>query len=90
MRRNRSATSFCSGSTAFRLSSRAFELGDLLAELVQLIRGRRSLRDGDAKRGQLLLTRGHFGLRRHGVKPVEAADEAEPQRDEEAHLAVPR
>ena len=67
-----------------------FELGDLLSELVQLIRGGRAFRDGDAQRRELFLAGDHFYARRHGVKPVEAADEGETQHDERGHLAVPR
>ena len=81
MRRSRSATSFCSGNTAFKPFEARLELGHLLAELVQLIGGRRALCDVGAQCGEPLLAASPFlprSARRTSSR--RRADAAEPER----------
>ena len=90
MRRSRSPTSFCSGSTAFRLSSLRLEVRDLALELLELLRRGPPLGNLEAQRIELLLPDGEIGADRRLVEVVVGRKRCDGEDGEEADLVVPR
>ena len=91
MRRSRSPTSFSSGSTARKLSSRAFELADLPAELrAAAVRSPSPLLMSARTRRACVCSVGLRRLHVLHVVPVEAAQRRHGDGEEDADLRLPR